>query len=491
MRYDTVIVGAGLSGLITAVLLARHGRRVAVLEQHERPAPVVRGFSRGGSYFDTGFHYAGGLGDGGAFAPLYRHLGLAEKLKLIPYDQDGFDALRILASGETINLPVGYRRIEEALSARFPGAGKDLTRYLGQLEQGWWRFPYLDLATGLEQFSTPSVHGETLAQRLEIFAGYPELQALLSMHTLLYGIAPQEAPVALNSQVAGSYYHSVHGIQGGGRALVEALLTLAEAAGVEVRCGAHVDRILTGPRGAAGVRLAAGEQLSAAEIIVTCNPASLPAMLPEGALRPVYRKRLQGLRQTPSAYLLFARAGGTERILNRRNLFIQPQAGLMSTGEDAPLTRRSLYLARMESGPDQAENSLVAIVPAPFAEVAPFADGPGGRCADYRNFKRQVADQLLEHLQRSCPELTGLEGVSLATPLTLRDYSLAPRGAIYGAGHFSGQYNPQSQTRIPGLLLSGQATAAPGFLGVVVAAYLTCGMLVGHELLREEVRLCR
>jgi len=35
LRYDDVIVGAGLTGLVTALLLARSGRRVVVLEARE------------------------------------------------------------------------------------------------------------------------------------------------------------------------------------------------------------------------------------------------------------------------------------------------------------------------------------------------------------------------------------------------------------------------------------------------------------------------
>ena len=85
MKYDSIVIGSGLSGLTNALLLARSGRRVLVLEQHAQPAPVVRGFSRGGQYFDSGFHYAGGLGDDGAFRPLFRHLGLEDKLELFPF----------------------------------------------------------------------------------------------------------------------------------------------------------------------------------------------------------------------------------------------------------------------------------------------------------------------------------------------------------------------------------------------------------------------
>lgn len=90
----------------------------------------------------------------------------------------------------------------------------------------------------------------------------------------------------------------------------------------------------------------------------------------------------------------------------------------------------------------------------------------------------------------NCPELAELELLELATPLTLRDYSLAPQGAIYGVGRFIGQYNPHPVTRLPGLFLSGQGIAAPGLLGTVVAAYLTCGSMLGHDLLRGEIKAC-
>lgn len=489
MRYDSVVIGAGLSGLVCALLLARHGRKVAVVEQHPQPAPVVRGFSRSGHYFDTGFHYAGGLGEEGSFARLLRHLGLLDKLELTPYDASGFDRLRILSTGETLSLPVGYERIEGELSRRFPQAGQELSGYLKNMEQNWWRFPYMDVSATLNSFAAPTVHGETLAQQLGKFADWPELQSLLSMHSLLYGVDPEETPVPLNMQVAGSYYHSVHGIRGGGRSLVGALGDMATAAGVEIFCGQAVAAIKVDSAGVAGVELIAGEQLDAAEVIATCNPVKVPDLLPEGVLRPVYRKRLATLKQTSSAYLLFATVSDEAGLLHQRNLFIQQQAGLFGTGKNEELCQRSMYLTLTESAP-QKKSSLVAIVPAAFAEVAAFAAGSRGRATDYGSHKQEVTDKLLNYIQSSCPELTGLEAVALATPLTLRDYSLAPQGAIYGAGHCSGQYNPQAQTRIPGLLLSGQGTAAPGFLGVVVAAYLTVGSLVGHDLLLKEVRLC-
>jgi all-trans-retinol 13,14-reductase len=134
---------------------------------------------------------------------------------------------------------------------------------------------------------------------------------------------------------------------------------------------------------------------------------------------------------------------------------------------------------------------LIGIVPASYAEVAEWGIAGKLRSAGYQIHKHRIAQRLLKLFTDKCPELGELELLELATPLTLRDYSLAPQGAIYGVGRFLGQHNPHPVTRLSGLFLSGQAIAAPGLLGTAVAGYLTCGSILGHEPLRKEIRACR
>ncbi len=59
MSADAIVVGAGLSGLVDAILLAETGRRVLVLEQHTIPGGYLQQFTRRGTVFDVGFHYLG------------------------------------------------------------------------------------------------------------------------------------------------------------------------------------------------------------------------------------------------------------------------------------------------------------------------------------------------------------------------------------------------------------------------------------------------
>ena len=53
-NIDTVIIGSGISGLTTAVLLGRAGHKVLVLEQHDQAGGCCHAFQDKGYEFATG-----------------------------------------------------------------------------------------------------------------------------------------------------------------------------------------------------------------------------------------------------------------------------------------------------------------------------------------------------------------------------------------------------------------------------------------------------
>lgn len=92
--YDQIVVGAGISGMTSALLLAKQGFRVALVEAFPLPGPTVRGFNRRGVHFETGIHFIGGMGDGDPLDTYFKHLDIAEKLRKIPFNRDGCDCFR-------------------------------------------------------------------------------------------------------------------------------------------------------------------------------------------------------------------------------------------------------------------------------------------------------------------------------------------------------------------------------------------------------------
>ena len=80
MPYDAIIIGSGAGGLTAAVALAQVGKKVLVLEQHDRPGGWTHSFTLNGYRFSPGVHYIGDLHEGGHFRNIYEELGVSQDL---------------------------------------------------------------------------------------------------------------------------------------------------------------------------------------------------------------------------------------------------------------------------------------------------------------------------------------------------------------------------------------------------------------------------
>ena len=117
MRYDVVIIGSGLGGLICGRQLAQQGRSVVVLERQHAPGGCLQSYRRGGMDFDTGLHYVGGLDEGQSLHDAFETLGLL-RLPWHRLDPEGFDQITI--GEQTFPLAEGYERFADTLAAYFP-----------------------------------------------------------------------------------------------------------------------------------------------------------------------------------------------------------------------------------------------------------------------------------------------------------------------------------------------------------------------------------
>jgi all-trans-retinol 13,14-reductase len=219
--------------------------------------------------------------------------------------------------------------------------------------------------------------------------------------------------------------------------------------------------------------------------VATVHPRVLVDLVPDGFFRPAYKKRLKLLENSASALISYAACENAPEWLLNANLIVRDAAG---SGRDEDL----LFIAGAETIADpQCCGGLVVISPC-SAEMTAAWQGSrfGQRSDEYRRFKDQAGARLLQRLN-SIQEFSGqLTPVELATPLTLRDYSNNPGGGLYGVKHKVGQYNPQPVTKLPGLLLAGQAVAGPGLFGTMLSSFLACGSVLGNEMLREDVKRC-
>jgi all-trans-retinol 13,14-reductase len=492
MNYGCAVIGGGVSGMTAAIIMASEGYRTVLLETSHNTAPTIRGFKRGNLFFDTGFHYTGGLNEGEPLDIFFRYLGLSGKIERHPFDKDGFDVFRCLEPQFEFSFPYGYDRICDRLQETFPGDARAIDVYLTAARKAYHSQPYIDLDVDVEVQGLSLMQGPSLKEFLDRITDNEMLKCILSMHCLLHGTAPEEVSFLSHACVAGSYYESVNGIKGGGLSLSNAFDARLEELGVDVLCGTEVKEILlSGDRSVSGLRFGDDQILHCERCVSTIHPRQLLALVPGPAFRPAYRKRLGTLEDTCSAVILYIESDLPSRGLDRMNIILFPSTRFIDPQGNGPVEEKPLFIthARQDIGKTSKEGYII-ICPEPNMETEYWsASVPENDSGAYQSYKDSISRRVTAYLEASCPEFRGgVTRVECATPLTLRNYTHGPAGAVYGAKHKVEQYNPMSVTRIKGLFLAGQAITAPGIMGAVVSGFLACGSIFGHEKLRGELR---
>ncbi|HKX45967.1 MAG TPA: NAD(P)-binding protein, partial [Planctomycetota bacterium] len=138
-RYDTLVVGAGLSGLAAGIRVAQAGLRVAVLERHTLWGGLNSFYKLGGRLFDTGLHaltnYAPAGTRGTPLARFLKQLRLRhEDLRLLPQRTS-----LVACGGHRLRFSNDVGLLEEEVAREFPrsaGAFAALVRELAALPLG-------------------------------------------------------------------------------------------------------------------------------------------------------------------------------------------------------------------------------------------------------------------------------------------------------------------------------------------------------------------
>ncbi|MDR0828115.1 MAG: FAD-dependent oxidoreductase, partial [Desulfovibrio sp.] len=332
-------------------------------------------------------------------------------------------------------------------------------------------------------------HAVPLADFLKKLTDDPHLQAVLSVHALLYGVSPDEVAFTQHAYVSASYFDSAHNFSGGGLALVKAMEQRLEELGVIVITGKAVKHLVCAEKKRlTALELDDGALLETDAAISTCHPAAL-AEMGQDVFRPSYLEHLRSLEETASAFMLFGIAEKKPECLEGRNLFLCRDPNLNrafipgANPEDGP------FFVAASPQPDSTagRSGVVVLAPGFFADMSPWADSTrGSRPQSYKIFKDTILQRINKAIVDLCPELETVHFVEVATPLTMRDFLHAPAGGLYGCKHTVHQSNPLPLTRIPNLLLAGQSIIAPGLMGAMISAFLACGFLLGHDSLHKE-----
>ena len=489
--YDAIIIGSGAGGLTAAVALAQAGKKVLVLEQHDRPGGWTHSFTLNGYRFSPGVHYIGDLQEGGGLRRIYDGLGVSQDLTFVELNPDGYD--HIVVGDKQIDFPKGKENLVERLKSHFPHEAKgidsyftDITSMMSALRKiGNWRKP-------LQAFLSVPVIFEwarrTGTDLIHTHVSDPVLRGVLSGQSGDHGMPPSQVSAFMHAGITDHYLNGGYYPLGGAFTIPRAFVRALKRAGGEIRLETRVKRILVEGKKVIGVELEQGGEIRADVVISNADPeVTFGKLIGRDKLSPRLKRKLDSVSYSTSCLSLFfatdmdLRAEG----LDSGNMWYYDHAdvnGIYSQGlTDAALrdeTPPGMFLtvttlkdpSKMHSGHHTCE-SFAFVGYEAFEKWAHTKYG--ARPTDYDAMKEDLAWRMVRGLEKRIPGLSKhIVYYSLGTPLTNEHYLNATRGNLYGIDKRPSQVGPfgfTPRTEFDGLYLCGQSTLSHGVAGVTAS----------------------
>ncbi len=488
-----IIIGSGLGGLSTGVILAKNGYDVTILEQASQVGGCLQCFMRDGVKFETGMHFIGSLDDGQVLSHYFNYLGIKDKVVLNRLDPKAYDVVSL--QGERFAFPNGREAFIEKFAQRFPDQRENLERYCDLVEQVASLSPFRDLQHVVDEdrFIDDKLLYQSLSDVIDQTITDPLLREVLVGNLSLYAAQRGKTPFATHAFIFDFYNSSAFRIVGGSDTIVKALTEVFEQHGGKVLTRRKVTQILVEGKKASGVLTANGERFTADVVISDVNPKQMIGMVDDGVFTQAYKSRIKGIADTTAVFSLFLRfKEGAMPYLNSNFYGFSTDSPWQMNGDiDDTWPQGYLYMHHChEPNPKYAQGGVVLAYMSMDA-VRNWSDTSiGHRGNDYERFKEHMAERLLDSVEKDFPGLRdAIEAYYAASPLTYRDYTSTPEGSIYGLEKNVNNIADRVsyKTKVSNLLLVGQNINSHGMLGVLVGTMNVCQHLLGEAKVRQQM----
>jgi all-trans-retinol 13,14-reductase len=301
-RYDAVVIGAGIGGLVVANLLARGGLSVLVVEQHYMVGGYCSIFRRDGFTFDASTHFYPMVGNRDTEpGRLLADLGVATRwLQMDPVDVFHFP------DGSRFEVPVDFATYLARLHREFPDQIEGLSEFFAAAREanvagmlGYFR--------GQRSARLDRWEGWTVREALDRYITDRKLQLLLTADCPHWGSSPRRTSFVFDSMLRLAYFLGNYYPEGSSQAFTDELARCLEEHGGEILTSTAAVRIVTEAGRAEAVEIETSRGALRGRHTVKCGqvisngdlrhtlgdllhdaPEAVPALKATAGMRPSY-----------------------------------------------------------------------------------------------------------------------------------------------------------------------------------------------------------
>lgn len=502
-----VVIGGGVSGLTSAALFSRFGYSVAVLEMDARPGGYIAGFRRLDYRFDSAIHWLNQCGENGLVTRTFQIIGHD-----FPKAKPQHRIRRFLGPNMDYLVTSRVDDFMDELIRKFPEEEEGIRRFFRDAKR---------IGRSFERFSDVNRTTESMGLFEKIGRSIKMLRFVLPFlpHIRFHG--DEGVKKGLSRYFKSAELKAIFGAEmdmlsclipiswadigdfqtppeGGSQMFAEWLQHVILSYENDVILQAKVGKILLEKGRATAVefeRKGKTEVVQAKYIIAACDVEALyERLLPPGIAQPKLLNNLKQAELYASAFTLSIALDCTAESLgfNEEIIYLsRTDVTREAQGNGDPSTSGIHLLAgsvRDKSLAPEGKGTLTVFIPGFLKDFDQWktesADtGELVRGAAYKAFKQQMADTLIERIERvlHIDLRSHIVYLDIATPVTHLRYTGNRGGTMMGARPGKANYQARVahyQTPVDNVLLSGHWAELGGGIPVAVRAAVNSTLLV-------------
>ena len=498
-QYDVVIVGSGLGGLVSAIILAKEGYGVCVLEKNNQFGGNLQTFVRDKTIFDTGIHYIGGLSEGQNLFRYFKYLGIMDDLQLKKLDEDAFDIISFEDTNEEFPHAQGYDNFIAQLLKHFPDEKEAIENYCEKVTTICNSFPLYNLEWDGQYDS--EILSLNAKQCIEEVTTNEKLKAVLAGSNFLYAGIAEKSPFYVHALSVNSYIQSAYRCINGGSQITKLLIKQLKKHGGEIYKYKEVVKLEVADDHVTSVRMKDGSSVSGQYVISNIELKTTLKMVGQEHFRKAFYSRIQSLEGVMSAFSLYVVFKPESfKYLNHNYYHFKDGTDVWNAQEYDENSWPKAYMASMNasSKDDEWADGMTFITYMKFEDLAAWEQTfnttaeKNDRGETYEEFKNRKAERFLQEIEIKFPRIRDcIKSVHTSTPLSYRDFIGGHNGNMYG--YVKDSNDPMKsfiapKTKLNNLYLTGQSINMHGVLGVTIGAVVTCSEIVGKEYLVTKIK---
>ncbi len=471
MKYDVIIIGGGLGGLSAGAKLAKEGKHILLLEQHDRPGGCATTFKRKEYTMEVGLHEMDGLHPSDGKTKIFNDLGLFDGVEYLPVPE----FFRFYNGRTDIVMPHDQEQAKTVLKSHFPSEETGIDTYFERLMNA--------RRINVRERDQPDI---SIGEFLDSTFKNEEIKLVLLGNLGYFHDDPYSLSLRYFSMAESAYFQGrANFIQGGSQQLSDKLVDVIRAHGGKVLLNHKVtsieadeERILS----VGFINTLPGDhsivEARAADFIAN---AALP-QISEMIHVPAGEQLAEEVSRQPiGASLLTVYYGFSTSLkeLGHAHYSTFVFDGSVKTQKDIKANNRDDFSRRGFTFVDYSQVD---------AQLAPGGKSVGAICCidylddwkdlskeEYKAKKVLVGEQLTARLEQLIPGCRDhLAHMEVGTARTVQRYTLNPGGAVYGFAQVPNRPVLKSLDAISNLhVASAWGKFGGGFSGALFSGYMT------------------